>query len=177
MVPSSGSVVCAVSETVSNLAGEIGRRYANRMTRRRPTNPRRIRTRPCELRDVDAVLKLWKRAAAAPSVTDGPAGIRRRLKCDRQLFLLAWDGPRLVGTLVGGWDGWRASMARLAVDPEYRGRGIGRMLVRRVERRLRLLGAKRVTGIVLKDNNVGRAFWGDAGYRVDREVVRYVKDL
>jgi ribosomal protein S18 acetylase RimI-like enzyme len=44
------------------------------------------------------------------------------LRRDRRLFLLAWDNSRLVGSLIGGWDGWRASMARLAVDPAYRRR-------------------------------------------------------
>jgi ribosomal protein S18 acetylase RimI-like enzyme len=145
--------------------------------RHRSSVTAQVRIRPCQIRDVAAVLALWKRAAAAPSVTDRPAALRGRLRRDRALFLLAWDGSRLVGTIIGGWDGWRASMARLAVDPDYRGRGIGRALVRRVERSLRTLGARRVSGIVLRDNDAGRGFWTSVGYRVDSTVVRYVKDL
>ncbi len=139
----------------------------------------RIRIRRCRPKDTAEVLKLWKRAAAAHSVPepDRPAAVRNRLRRDRQLFLLAWAGSRLVGTLMGGWDGWRASMARLAVHSQYRRRGVARLLVERVERELKALGAKRISGIVLEDNRTGRAFWSSAGYRLDARATRYIKDL
>jgi ribosomal protein S18 acetylase RimI-like enzyme len=78
---------------------------------------------------------------------------------------------------MAGWDGWRASMARLAIDPQYRRIGLARSLVERVERELRSLGARRIGAIVLKNNRGGRAFWSNVGYELDREDVRYVKDL
>lgn len=78
---------------------------------------------------------------------------------------------------MAGWDGWRASMARLAVDPHYRRIGLARSLVERVERKLRSLGVRRIGAIVLKNNSGGLAFWSNAGYELDREDVRYVKDL
>lgn len=146
---------------------------------KRPMSPSagQIRIRPCRVADVAAVLELWKRADAVPSVTDSPAALRCRLQRDPQLFLLAWHGRRIVGSIIGGWDGWRASVARLAVDPEYRRLGLGRILVHKVEKKLRELGAKRISGIVLEDNSGGRAFWQRAGYRLDPGVTRYVKDL
>ncbi|MBI1813422.1 MAG: GNAT family N-acetyltransferase [Deltaproteobacteria bacterium] len=132
---------------------------------------------PCRVKDIDAVLDLWKRAGAAPSVTDDGEGVRRRLKRDRQLFVLAWAGARLAGSLIGGWDGWRASMARLAVDPAYRRHGIAKRLVAAVEAQLRQMGAKRIGCIVLEGNEGGTAFWRAAGYWRDAQTRRYVKDL
>jgi ribosomal protein S18 acetylase RimI-like enzyme len=137
----------------------------------------RIRFRPCRLKDVAEVIRFWDRFGAAHSLKDEPAAVRRRLKRDRRLFLLAWDGGRLVGTIMAGWDGWRASMARLAIDPQYRRIGLARSLVERVERELRSLGARRIGAVVLKNNRDGRAFWSNVGYELDREDVRYVKDL
>jgi ribosomal protein S18 acetylase RimI-like enzyme len=145
------------------------------MTRKRPGA--RIRIRPCRTADVSAVLDLWKRARAAPGITDRPDAIRRRLKRDRQLFLLAWEGRRLVGSIMAGWDGWRASMARLAVDPEYRRLGVARLLVARAEKQLRAAGAERIGGVVLRSNQAGRRFWSTAGYLPERGVMRYVKNL
>jgi ribosomal protein S18 acetylase RimI-like enzyme len=78
---------------------------------------------------------------------------------------------------MAGWDGWRASMARLAVDPQYRRIGLARALVERVERELRSLGARRIGAIVLKNNRGGRAFWSSSDYELDREDLRYFKDL
>ena len=137
----------------------------------------RIRIRPCRTADVSAVLDLWTRAGAAPSVTDRPAAVRRRLKRDGQLFLLAWDGSRLVGSVMAGWDGWRATMARLAVDPAFRRMRVARLLVARAEKQLRAAGAERIGGIVLRSNRAGRRFWSTAGYLPERGVMRYVKNL
>jgi ribosomal protein S18 acetylase RimI-like enzyme len=126
---------------------------------------------------VEQVLGLWRRAAAEPSVTDDAGALRRRLARDPDLFLLAWDRRRLVGTLMGGWDGWRGHLYRLAVDPACRRRGIARRLVREVEARLRRLGAVRIDGIVVQRNRRAGAFWSELGYRRHVEVARYVKDL
>ncbi len=136
-----------------------------------------IRLRPCRPADVEQVLDLWRRASAELSVTDDPDALRRRLGRERNLFILAWDRDRLVGSLIGGWDGWRGHMYRLAVDPVYRRRGIARRLVEAVEGRLRRLGARRIDGIVVKRNRAGGVFWRELGYRRHLEVARYVKDL
>jgi ribosomal protein S18 acetylase RimI-like enzyme len=147
------------------------------MTLRRSSGGRRIRIRACTSADVSDVLDLWIRSGAAPSVTDTRAALRRRLKRDRQLFLLAWDGPTLAGSIMAGWDGWRASIARLAVDPDYRRLGLARALVGHAEKRLRAVGARRISCVVLRDNAGAQAFWIRARYRVDPAAIRYVKDL
>jgi len=126
---------------------------------------------------VEQVLELWRRAAAEPSVTDAADALRQRLERDRDLFLLAWDRGRLVGTLIGGWDGWRGHLYRLAVEPGCRRSGIARRLVANVEARLRTLGAVRIDGIIMKRNRAGSAFWRALGYRRQVEGARYVKDL
>jgi len=138
---------------------------------------RRILLRQCRATDVKHVLALWRRADTEPSVTDHPDAVRRRLRRDRRLFVLAWDRGRLVGTLIGGWDGWRGHMYRLAVDPACRRRGIARRLVRDVETRLRRLGAVRIDGIVVRRRHAARAFWRALGYRHHPQVGRYVKDF
>src|SRR6476660_3670746 len=107
-----------------------------------------VEIRPCRIGDVEAVLALWRRADAVPRPTDRPDALRRRLARDRDLFVLAWDGSRLVGSLMGGWDGWRGQMYRLAIDPDYRRLGLARRLVEAVETRLRELGAERITSLV-----------------------------
>jgi len=144
---------------------------------KRTRGRRRILLRPCRATDVEQVLELWRRAAAEPRVTDDPDALRRRLRRDRNLFVLAWSRERLVGSLIGGWDGWRGHMYRLAVEPACRRRGIARRLVEHVEARLRKLGAVRIDGIVVKQNRAGGVFWRELGYRHHVEVARYVKDL
>jgi len=69
---------------------------------------------------------------------------------------------------MGAWDGWRAHCARLAVNPEYRRRGIARELVDRAEQLLRRRGAKRVYADILKDGPEAFAFWRALGFAPNR---------
>ncbi|HEY7295269.1 MAG TPA: GNAT family N-acetyltransferase [Dehalococcoidia bacterium] len=136
-----------------------------------------IELRPCRLQEIEAVLTLWQRAEAVPRPTDNVGALRLRLERDPELFVLAWDGERLVGSLLGGWDGWRGNMYRLAIDPAYRRRGIARRLVAAVEAALRALGAERISSLVFEEEPGAAEFWLSAGYAPDPATSRYAKDL
>jgi ribosomal protein S18 acetylase RimI-like enzyme len=63
---------------------------------------------------------------------DDEAALERALR--RTTNVTAWHGHRLVGIARALTDGHRhAALAELLVDPEFRRRGIGRALARRVE--------------------------------------------
>jgi len=127
--------------------------------------------------DCPAVLDLWRHAEAIRSSTDSPQELERLVAEGRGLFLVAEAGGRLVGSIIGGWDGWRGSMYRLAVAPEFRRQGIARSLVAEVERRLRVQGARRMSVLVVKTEEEARAFWTAVGYDHDRRILRHVKML
>ena len=93
------------------------------------------------------------------------------------LFLVAEDAGRLVGTLIAGWDGWRGNMYRLAVLPAYRRQGVATAPVGEAERRLRALGARRITALVIGDHDWATGFWRAAGYQVDERMARFVKGM
>ena len=136
-----------------------------------------IGLRECRDEDVRAVLALWRRAEAVPRPTDRPDALRRRIQHDDGLFLVAVEGDRIVGSLIGSWDGWRAGHARLAVDPARRRRGIASRLVAEVERRQLALGAERSTIRVFHNEPGAVAFWTSLGYVADPDESIYVKGL
>ena len=133
--------------------------------------------RECGEADIDAVLDFWRRAEAIPRPTDHPAALAIRLQRDNDLFLLAVHDERIVGSLMGGWDGWRGHMYRLAVDPIYLRRGIAERLVEMVEERLKVRGAERITSLVFHDEEQSARFWSAVGYAWDETVDRYAKNL
>ena len=133
--------------------------------------------RECRYEDCPAVLDLWRQAEAIPSRTDTVDELQRLVGENTGLFLIAEEGGRLIGTIIGGWDGWRANVYRLAVLPEIRRRGVARSLVAEVERRLRAKGARRVSALVVKSEDHAMGFWEAAGYENDRRMIRYVKTL
>ena len=80
--------------------------------------------RECTEGDIDAVLALRAGSAAPHTKPDTTAGGTLRLMRDSELFVPPMDGERLVGSLMGGWDGWRGTLYRMAVAPDYRRPGI-----------------------------------------------------
>jgi ribosomal protein S18 acetylase RimI-like enzyme len=138
---------------------------------------RTYRIRDCRHEDCPAVLDLWRQAEAIPSRTDTIEELQRLVDENTGLFLVAEEGGRLIGTIIGGWDGWRGNIYRLAVLPEFRRRGVAGSLVAEVERRLRVKGASRVTALVVRSEDHAMAFWQAAGYEHDQRMVRFVKTL
>jgi ribosomal protein S18 acetylase RimI-like enzyme len=126
------------------------------------------------------VLALWQEADAPPSPTDTPDEMVKLLGEAAAVLLVAEADGRLVGTVIGGWDGWRGNIYRLAVLPAYRRRGIARALVGEAERRLCGMGARRISALVESDHPWATDFWdslGASGYRHDERMRRYVKTL
>jgi ribosomal protein S18 acetylase RimI-like enzyme len=127
--------------------------------------------------DLGAVLALWRRAEASASSTESPADLHGLLERDPEALLLAEAGGEIVGSLIVGWDGWRGTFYRLAVDPSRRRRGLATALVRSGEERLRALGAHRLNAIVETEEPDAMAFWSAAGYELQTARSRFVKNL
>lgn len=132
--------------------------------------------RPAEPDDVDAVLAFWVSAAEND---DRPADRRdavvRLVGRDPSALLLAVDETGIVGTVIAGWDGWRAHLYRLAVRPDRRREGIAGLLLDAAERRLAALGATRFDAMVLEANDGGHGLWAHAGYARQATWGRWVK--
>lgn len=127
--------------------------------------------------DVDAARALWRRAGAAPVSTESAADVRSLLAHDPEALLVVESKGEIVGSLIVGWNGWRGSFYRLAVDPAHRRHGLATALVRAGEERLRALGAHRLDAIVVTDEPDVMAFWAAAGYELQTARSRFVKNL
>jgi ribosomal protein S18 acetylase RimI-like enzyme len=80
-----------------------------------------------------------------------------------------------VGSVIAGWDGWRGSLYRLAVVPDYRRHGLGRRLLDEAERRLASSGASRLQAIVVETDAQAAAFWRASDWEEQVERLRFVK--
>jgi ribosomal protein S18 acetylase RimI-like enzyme len=127
------------------------------------------------LQEADALLQLWRKAEATPSVTDTLADVERMISTATVLVAEA-DG-KLVGSVFGVFDGWRANIYRLAVHPSYRRRGIARALVSEVQKQLIRQGAKRFAAIVEVDHPWAVGFWEAVGYSPKHPTVRYTRNV
>lgn len=136
--------------------------------------------RPARPDEVAQILTVWREADATPSPTDTREEVLKLLREPAAVLLVAEADGRLVGTVIGGWDGWRGNIYRLAVAPGYRRRGLARLLVAEADRSLHHMGARRITALVEGDHPWATAFWDSvaaSGYGHDERMRRYVKTL
>ncbi len=83
------------------------------------------------------------------------------------------EGNRIVGTSMCGHDYRRGYIYHTAVLPEFRGRGIGRMLVEKNLEQLRTAGIGKCHLFVFADNELGNAFWSSAGWTKRNDICVY----
>lgn len=130
--------------------------------------------------DLTGVLSLWQEAGVTPpSVTDSVEGLKRVLREPAALLLVAMVKGQIVGSVIGGWDGWRGNIYRLAVAPEYRRQGIARRLVWAMSNALFDRGARRLSALVEDEHPWAIDFWNslrELGYVRDPKFVRYIAD-
>src|SRR2546428_8618086 len=70
-----------------------------------------VAIRPCRVEECEAVLALWRRAGAIPSVTDTLEELTRLVRSEHgDGFLVAVRDGVVVGSVIGGWDGWRGGV-------------------------------------------------------------------
>lgn len=117
--------------------------------------------------DYDACLTLWEEMEKGVHVgpSDTPAEIQKKLERDPDLFLVAESDGRIIGTVIGGYDGRRGLIYHLAVQQEYRENGIGSQLMNEVETRLRAKGCLKCYLIVLEENDEAMRFYERLGWR------------
>ncbi len=132
--------------------------------------------RPFAPADETAVVALWTRCGLVRPTNDPRKDIARKLRVRPELFLVGVDGGRVIGSVMGGYEGHRGWLNYLAVEPERQRQGLGRQLVAEVERRLRAVGCPKINLQVRASNEAVVQFYQRLGYSVD-EVVSLGKRL
>jgi ribosomal protein S18 acetylase RimI-like enzyme len=129
--------------------------------------------------DYPAIRSLWE--AAGPGIqirrSDDPDEIFKKLRRDPDLFLVAEADGKIVGTVVGGFDGRRGMVYHLAVEESFRSQGTGEMLMEELEHRLRIKGCIRCYLLVTTENDGAIRFYEKHGWKQMDEVYTYGKDL
>ncbi len=125
-----------------------------------------LQLREFTLEDYDAVLALWQNAGEGLGIgrSDTRKEIAKKLQRDPDLFLVAEDDGKIVGTVIGGYDGRRGLIYHLAVARAYRQRGIGTLLMNEVERRLRAKGCVRAYLLIKRGNEQVVEFYRQRGW-------------
>jgi len=116
--------------------------------------------------DLLAVLDLWSTAGEGIglSPSDRPQELRKKLKRDPDLFLVAEEDGKIVGAVLGGFDGRRGMVYHLAVSRRLRRKGTGRLLMAELESRLRARGCLKYYLLIKPDNQEAHDFYTELGW-------------
>jgi len=137
-----------------------------------------IEIRTLTIQDYDAMVELWKRAGLPfkPKGRDSRQMIEKQMKTFPEFFIGAVHNGKLVGVVIGSYDermkGW---INRLAVDPEYRRRGIAQQLINAVEKALEKRGAAIFCALIETPNDESLGLFQKRGYTAHRDILYVTK--
>jgi predicted N-acetyltransferase YhbS len=105
-----------------------------------------VTIRRFQLADFDGVDALWTACFPDdPPHNRAAVAIPQKLAFQPDLFWVAEDEARIVGSIMAGYDGHRGWLYSVAVLPVAQRGGLGSRLVRTAEQALQALGAARST--------------------------------
>ena len=129
-----------------------------------------MRIRPYAAGDETAVVELWEKCRLTRPWNDPRKDIARKLAVQPELFLVGVLGEAIVATVMAGYEGHRGWVNYLAVSPEHQRRGLGRTLMREVEKRLMERGCPKLNVQVRAANGEALQFYRRLGYAQDEAV-------
>lgn len=139
-----------------------------------------IRVRPFRFpEDYQQVYDLWSTIEKGVHVgrSDAPSEIEKKIRRDPDLFLVAECEGKIIGTVMGGYDGRRGLLYHLAVSKPFRSQGIGSRLMGEVESRLRDMGCLKCYLLVTEDNSEVESYYQNRGWQAMDGIRLFGKEL
>jgi len=121
--------------------------------------------------EVEAAVALWEACGLTRPWNDPRADIALALGKHTSTVLAGRVDGQVVATAMVGSDGHRGWVYYLAVEPDQRGRGLGRALLTAAEDWLRARAVPKLMLLVRPDNEQVRGFYAAVGYTEEPRVV------
>ena len=131
---------------------------------------------PIDDRDVAGVVALWQACGLTRPWNDPASDIALARKGSNATVLIGHDDGGIVATVLVGHDGHRGWVYYLAVSPNHRHKGYGRIMMEAAERWLRERGIEKLQLLVRPDNTGVKDFYQSLGYGMQERII-YAKWL
>ena len=131
---------------------------------------------PIDDADIAAMIALWQCCGLTRPWNDPAADIALARQGENAAVLAGRHGDAVVASALVGHDGHRGWVYYVAVDPDCRHRGYGRIMMDAAESWLRERGIEKLQLMVRPDNSQVQAFYQSLGY-LEQERIVYAKWL
>jgi ribosomal protein S18 acetylase RimI-like enzyme len=121
--------------------------------------------------DVPAIIALWQRCGLTRPWNDPAADIALARRGDRTANAADEHGGTVAASAMVGHDGHRGWVYYVSVDPEHRGRNLGRAIMTAAEDWLRARSISKLMLMVRGDNTTVQEFYQALDYAVQDSVV------
>ncbi|MGC8998601.1 MAG: GNAT family N-acetyltransferase [Candidatus Bathyarchaeia archaeon] len=123
------------------------------------------------------LVNLWRMAGLPfkPKGRDSKEAIAKQMDANPEFFLGAFENGRLIGAVIVSSDGRKGWINRLAVDPDFRRRGVARALVAEAERVLRKHGIRIFCALIEDGNEASKRLFRKCGYVEHRDIIYFSK--
>jgi ribosomal protein S18 acetylase RimI-like enzyme len=127
--------------------------------------------------DIPQVIELWQAVGDYHDYLDIPLALLEKARLEKDLFLVAEANSRVIGTVMGGFDGRSGSAARLAVAEDCRRKGVATGLMKELETRLKSKGSPQLSLILEQANIEARLLYEKLGFQASEDIVYMKKFL
>lgn len=130
------------------------------------------------IEDYDMIVRIWQSAGLPfkPNGRDSKESIKEQMDEFPEFFIGAFHDRKLIGVVIGSYDyrmkGW---INRLAVDPEYREKGVAIQLINVLEKALKERGSTILCALIESYNKESIRLFKKLGYIVHDNVFYVTK--
>lgn len=138
-----------------------------------------IQITPMAMQHYVDVYQLWSEidGMSLDPVDDNEQNIAQFLVHNPSLSYVALIDEKIVGALLCGFDGRRATIYHMAVAKSYRKLGIASALLSQLEQQLKARNIRKARLLAFKSNQVATEFWQKAGWQLQKELNYFSKNL
>jgi ribosomal protein S18 acetylase RimI-like enzyme len=125
--------------------------------------------------DYQKIIELWQLSGLSfrPLGRDSKENMSKEFELEQTAFLGMFGNEKLIGVVLTSSDGRKGWINRLAVHPDYKGRGLAGKLIEASEEFLQSLGIKVIAALIEGDNKESFRTFAKSGYEI-YEGVKYL---
>ncbi len=129
------------------------------------------------IKDFKEMIQLWSRARLPfkPKGRDSKEAISAQMDASPEFFLGAFEDNRLVGTVILSCDMRKGWINRLAVDSDFRQRGIAKALIVESEKVFRKHDIRIFCALIEDYNVASKELFRECGYVEHRDIIYFSK--